>query len=525
CGVANITLDDGNSHENFTHVRVLNVTIDFIQIRDAPGGGGNNLCDSSNYSSYPVGQTTVYYCAAYNSTSGYISDIPVSWSSGDNTIVWVTTPGSSTSVVCSSANSGSATITVDDGYGNTNTTSVTVIPPSVDYILIRSAPAGAGLNLCDPEDYRSYGLGETYAFCGAEYNFTAGYLGGTPASSTWTSTDRNVVAVTSPGASTIITCSITNHGTVTITLNDGLDHIGSTQVTVLEPNVDYIQIRDSPGGHGNVTTAAQFTLGEVTTGTYYCAAYNHTAGYIGDKPGQWTVHGGIGSVSIDTGQSTDFTATDEGTGILTVSYAGSTNSTEITVDPSEETGPPATPANVRAEPLDSEEIIIRWSRNTEPDIEGYILERSRSPEGPWLTLATIDWAQTFYIDEGLEPDTTYHYRLSAVGHDANVSDPSPVVSATTEEPEAFPWFLILLFIVIAIVALLLIIFFIMPKRRERVPPPAIRWAGPYSPPDIPREEVYPMPDDDFFIPDEKLPPFPEDEELPPQKDWEEFFTN
>ena len=145
----------------------------------------------------------------------------------------MTSTGSSTNVKCSPTNSGTVTITADDGSGHTNTTQVTVLQSTVDYIQIRSAPSGGGDNLCDPVNYRSYPLGGTDTYYGARYNSTAGYLDSIPATSNWLSSASNTVSVISPGMSTTLTCSNTNYGTVTITLNDGQGHSNSTQVTVM----------------------------------------------------------------------------------------------------------------------------------------------------------------------------------------------------------------------------------------------------------------------------------------------------
>jgi outer membrane protein assembly factor BamB len=117
-------------------------------------------------------------------------------------------------------------------------------PPTIDYILIRDGPDGGGANLCDPANYPRHPVGGSSTFYGGLYNHTAGFVGAVPAASSWSSSIPTVVDASSPGASSTITCSDTNSGMATITLDDGLGHQNTTQVTVLAPTVDYVQIRD-----------------------------------------------------------------------------------------------------------------------------------------------------------------------------------------------------------------------------------------------------------------------------------------
>jgi hypothetical protein len=199
----------------------------------------------------------------YNHTAGYFDDVPTNatWLSSDGSIVVVTSPGSSTDLSCDDYNWGTVTITLSTS-GLQNTTQVTVVEPQVDYILIRTQPGGGGLNLCDPANYTSYPVGAADTFYGAMYNHTAGYFDDVPTNATWLSSDGSIVVVTSPGSSTDLTCDDHNWGTVTITLTtSGLQN--TTQVTVVEPQVDYIQIRDAPNGLGIIITNRTYVVWQV----------------------------------------------------------------------------------------------------------------------------------------------------------------------------------------------------------------------------------------------------------------------
>jgi outer membrane protein assembly factor BamB len=114
-GAAEITLTAAGL-SNITIVTVLSASIDYVQIRDEPNGGGIDLGDPVNYPSYPVGHETTFYAAAYNG-SNFLSSIPVLWSSTNDTIVDVNVSGTSTTVVASTQLSGNATISINAGGG------------------------------------------------------------------------------------------------------------------------------------------------------------------------------------------------------------------------------------------------------------------------------------------------------------------------------------------------------------------------------------------------------------------------
>jgi parallel beta-helix repeat protein len=335
-GTVTITLDDGFGYMNTTQVTVLQPTTDHILIRDAPAGGGNNLCHPLNYPTYPMGYATTFYGAAYNITAGYIGEVPASstWSSSDSLIVSTTTPGSSSTITCSNSNSGTATITLDDGMGHTNFTQVTV-PDSPDFILIRDAPGGMGINLSDPANYPTYPFGAEDVFYGALYNQTAGYLGDVPTSSTWDSSNSLIVGVTSPGASAIINCSESFEGSSTITLDDGAGHITTTVVTVanISYTVDYIIIQDSPWEYGNFISPRYYPLW--STDIFYAVGYNNSGGYIGEVSVNWSSsNSSVGTVTTP-GSSTTFNTVGYGTCNVTAEYGvGITNTTgALTVAP------------------------------------------------------------------------------------------------------------------------------------------------------------------------------------------------
>jgi parallel beta-helix repeat protein len=304
---------------------VLAPRTDWVLIRDAPGGGGINLCDPANYPIYQNGAVDTFYGAEYNNTAGYIGSVPVTstWTSNDTAIVDVTSPGSSTTVTCDIVNSGWVWINLDDGSGHSNTTKVTVMTPTYDYIEIRTASGGGGINLCDPANYPTYSYGTNGTFWGAAYNFTAGFIGDLPSSATWTSSTPSIVTVTSPDNPTFFQCSYSNNGSAWITLDDGLGHTNSTLVTVgngSSGTVDYIQIRDRSGGGGSVVVDVSYVKGD--TDTFWAAGYNTSTGYIADVSVTWdSTDFGVGTVTTP-GSSTTFTAVGGGNCTVSADYGG-----------------------------------------------------------------------------------------------------------------------------------------------------------------------------------------------------------
>jgi hypothetical protein len=106
-----------------------------------------------------------------------------------------------------------------------------------------------------------------------------------------------------------------------------------------------------------------------------------------------------------------------------------------TSDPSIATSDDETvPATVAAQPSSSTAIHIEWDKV--PVATGYAVERKQEDtQQGWLTIVKVKEHVTGYTDFGLDADTTYFYRVSALTDDG-AAPPSDIVSATT--PIAVP---------------------------------------------------------------------------------------
>ncbi len=173
--------------------------VNYILIRDAPDGGGANLCDLANYPDYPVGFTTTFYGAKYNYTADYIGDVPSNsfWINSNPNVVEVSPSGSSSTITCSDTLYGIATIRLNDGLGHECSTKITVLSPTVDFLIIRDSPNGQGNAIFS----LWYEVGEEDSFYAASYNDTANYLGEVDA--TWNCIPVSVGTVTTFGGSTL----------------------------------------------------------------------------------------------------------------------------------------------------------------------------------------------------------------------------------------------------------------------------------------------------------------------------------
>ncbi len=314
-GVTTI-LGENTSFINDTFdVDILDPTADYIEITDTPGGtplaGGW----------VEVGFQEWGYCSAYNDTSGYIGVVDADWTAtGGNAVLLGSSPNSTNGIDVGTIPGSS--VWFEASYTVLSASVLyKVIPPTIDYVQIRDAPGGGGINLSDPANYPSYPLGSVDTFYCAAYNYTVGYIGEANASTTWTSSNSSIVHVTSPGSSSTISCNDTNWGTVTITADVVAGPSNTTQVTVLMPVVDFIQIRDAAGGLGSVVADATYWVYEMDE--FYAAAYNDTIGYLSDVTVEWeSDNPSVGQVSTP-GIWTNFTAqmvTVDSTCTVTATY-------------------------------------------------------------------------------------------------------------------------------------------------------------------------------------------------------------
>lgn len=192
-------------------------------------------------------------------------------------------------------------------------------PPTIDYIEITDVPNGTPIS----DSIVSVGFSE-WGFCSA-YNTSEGYLGTASAQWTLEGVDASLLNST-PSIHNGI--KVGNSGG-SIWFNATVNGISdSIFYTVSPPMVDYIQIRDSPNGSGEIVLDNTYSEGE--NDIFWAAGYNHTSGYIDDVQAHWESNDTVvGNVLSGPRDYTNFTAGVKG-GIcrVTATYNSITNSTQ-----------------------------------------------------------------------------------------------------------------------------------------------------------------------------------------------------
>jgi hypothetical protein len=85
-------------------------------------------------------------------------------------------------------------------------------------------------------------------------------------------------------------------------------------------------------------------------------------------------------------------------------------------------------------------ITLSWPRPVSPDIRGYRVFRSNAIIGPYEPLTqNLVTGGAFFVDEGLPPLTTFHYRASSVDSSGNESALSSPLQASTSPPLLEGW--------------------------------------------------------------------------------------
>jgi len=94
-------------------------------------------------------------------------------------------------------------------------------------------------------------------------------------------------------------------------------------------------------------------------------------------------------------------------------------------------GPPKAPSGILAVG-ENRRIGLRWNQNPEPDLAGYRVERSESPQGEFKEIARV--VQNSYTDTGLGAGATYYYKIAAYDATQLMGEPSSAAFATTQLP-------------------------------------------------------------------------------------------
>lgn len=101
---------------------------------------------------------------------------------------------------------------------------------------------------------------------------------------------------------------------------------------------------------------------------------------------------------------------------------------EKITEPVDDSALPVTPTDLRVNAAQDGAVGIEWRRNTELNLKGYNIYRSvnRADQFKFLDFTP----NSYFVDDSLEYDSTYYYRISAVDRQNRQSAPTSYVSAT-----------------------------------------------------------------------------------------------
>jgi proteasome assembly chaperone (PAC2) family protein len=446
------------------------VNVDYIQVRDAPNGGGEVIGTMI----YAVGDVDEFYAAAYSNLVDYLYDVEVTWESDDTSTGQVTSPGlwtNFTAQIVDVTSNCIITARYSDQIFNT-TGALTVLVSSVDFIQIRDESN----NIVDGIELEIGGWEMCYA---VGYNNTSGFMGYVPV--TWSIIDNFVSHVPSNGYFTNVTATAGGTGTLSAMYNSDISN--STQVVVATRI-------SAPTG----LTVTGLPQGGALNISWNANPEQNLAGY---------------NLYRSLLQNAEFIKVNDEL-ITTENFIddGLTNKIRyyyyvVAVDASGESSDPSDIANGIPD------------RDTDGDgIFDFIDEDDDNDGLP-------DIAEAEWNTDPLVADT------DGDGHDDG-EDYFPTDETKWREPLEKDEGTSLMWILIPIIVLivLLILFFLLARRQKPQKPPLEQQEELPPPPGaLAEEELPPTPDEEELPPppeDEEPPPPPEDQEPPPPEKDEEL---
>ena len=134
-----------------------------------------------------------------------------------------------------------------------------------------------------------------------------------------------------------------------------------------------------------------------------------------------TVTWGDGNIDVDPlfvdVDNDDYNLTADSR-LIDAGHPGSTDADGTVADMGayyyDQAGQPVRVSNLITTPS-ADNISLKWPANTEADLASYSVYRSTDPNADFYSMGQYGTASdSFYVDDGTEENTTYHYRVSAV---------------------------------------------------------------------------------------------------------------
>ncbi|MDQ7063441.1 MAG: hypothetical protein Q9P90_04250 [candidate division KSB1 bacterium] len=254
----------------------------------------------------------IVHAASFDADDNYIGDVSVNWSVSGGIGTLSPTQGTSTTLTAITVGTGQITADhatlIDDATGI-----ITVNAGALAYVKIVEGPEGDGPEL----GARSLTADDVLQVHAAGYDAAGNYLG--DVSVTWSSTGTLAPTVSGTGTSATFRPTtapasgsiIADHATAT---DDTTGTISVTQGTA-----HHVKILNGVSGETSEVQTAGLTTNQQLT--VHAASFDADDNYIQDVSVNWSVSGGIGTLSAATGISTTLTATTPGTGQITADHA------------------------------------------------------------------------------------------------------------------------------------------------------------------------------------------------------------
>jgi predicted transcriptional regulator/nitrous oxidase accessory protein NosD len=295
------------SVSNSTGLITILSDINSVVIRDAPDGGGSPVGNVS----YLPGETDRFYAAGYNTTSGYLRDVWVRWTSTDFNICTVM-PSGARYTDASFINAGTCKIIgTFEGIVSNSTGTITVIL-DIDYLVIRNQSAGAGQPVAGQTLY----VGQTYDFYAAGYNTTDGFRRDLPVD--WTNSNPTVCDPTLVEEKHYqLEAYVPGVCRLTATYQSVTNDTGDLSVLL---DIDELIIRDVANGGGS--PVGNRTLYVNVPYFFYAASYNTSTGYLRDLDVTWTSSSNSTCPILDIGIGVQVNPQQPGTCKIIADYRG-----------------------------------------------------------------------------------------------------------------------------------------------------------------------------------------------------------
>jgi hypothetical protein len=284
-------------------ITVGKVDLNYVKIRDAPGGAGSEVGNVL----MTMGETLTLYSACYDINYNYLRDIPCNWTTtGTLNLTTATSSSSFTFVPATAGETGTINASYNDTISD-ETGTIDVTSYGIDFIVVVD-------DMYQPINLYNIDTTDTLRVWAMGWNIKAGPVATVPADWTTTGTLDLQTATDSPSFTFAPVHAPTN-GKIEASFESLWDY---TQVFVGLGPIANVCIQDAPGSSGmNITTHAMTT---VETFTVWSNGYDADWNYIGNVVCNWATTGTLNPQTAIGVKSFTFSPANPGTGLIVADY-------------------------------------------------------------------------------------------------------------------------------------------------------------------------------------------------------------